>query len=66
MHEYVDGPVFIPVDKPDSRTKDQAPITLGHEFSGIVEKAGENVSQLKIDDRVAVYPMATNGRKTGK
>lgn len=63
LHEYVDGPVFIPVDEPDPRTKDQAPITLGHEFSGIVEEVGRNVSELKIGDRVAVYPMVTNERR---
>jgi|SRR5699024_10136516 len=63
LHEYIDGPIFIPVDKPDPRTKDKAPITLGHEFSGIVEEVGANVSELRKGDRVAVYPMITNGKK---
>ena len=32
----------------------KAPIILGHEISGIVDKAGKNVKNLKIGDRVVV------------
>ena len=32
LHEYVEGPVFIPVDKVDELTGGQAPLTMGHEF----------------------------------
>ncbi|MBI2649902.1 alcohol dehydrogenase catalytic domain-containing protein [Candidatus Woesearchaeota archaeon] len=32
----------------------KAPLVLGHEFSGIVEKAGKNVRNFKIGDRVVV------------
>ena len=33
------------------------PNVLGHEFSGVVEELGENVSSLKVGDRVAGVPL---------
>jgi threonine dehydrogenase-like Zn-dependent dehydrogenase len=33
------------------------PITLGHEFSGIVEEVGEGVSKYKKGDRVVIQPI---------
>lgn len=41
-HEYV-GPNFIPTEKPHRLTGRTAPLIMGHEFSGTVESAGENV-----------------------
>jgi len=35
----------------------QDPIIPGHEFSGIIETLGKNVTHLKIGDRVAVMPV---------
>lgn len=35
----------------------QFPQVLGHEFSGIIEKIGEEVTTLKVGDRVAVAPL---------
>ena len=35
LHEYQEGPVFIPVDKADELTGGHAPLTMGHEFSGV-------------------------------
>lgn len=32
------------------------PITLGHEGAGVIEELGEGVSDLKVGDRVGVYP----------
>lgn len=32
------------------------PVVLGHEFSGIIEKAGKNVKHFKVTDRVASEP----------
>ena len=66
LHEYQHGPIFIPVDGPDPLTGDQAPITLGHEFAGIVEEIGTKVTNFKVGDRITVYPMITKGIKSSK
>lgn len=50
-HEY-NGPVFIPVTKPNRLTGRIAPLILGHEFSGKIIEVGENVLGWKIGDRV--------------
>ena len=50
-HEYT-GPVWVPVDKPHRITGQQAPITLGHELSGVVVAVGEGVGDWQIGDRV--------------
>ncbi|MBB6446797.1 zinc-binding dehydrogenase [Bacillus benzoevorans] len=61
LHEYEHGPIFIPADGPDPITGGQAPVTLGHEFTGVVEEVGFNVKDLKAGDRIAVYPIITKG-----
>jgi (R,R)-butanediol dehydrogenase/meso-butanediol dehydrogenase/diacetyl reductase len=64
LHEYLGGPIFIPVDQPHPLTNEVAPITLGHEFSGEVVEIGEGVSNYKVGDRVVVEPiLATNGHQ---
>lgn len=50
-HEYT-GPVWVPVDKPHPITGQKAPITLGHEFSGVIVAVGEGVEDWQIGDRV--------------
>ena len=50
-HEY-NGPVFIPVTKPNRLTGRVAPFILGHEFTGKIVEVGENVKDWKIGDRV--------------
>ena len=50
-HEYV-GPNFIPVAKPHRLTGRTAPLTLGHEFTGVIEAVGEGVTDWKQGDRV--------------
>lgn len=56
LHEYIAGPIFIPVDAPHPLTGKIAPITLGHEFSGTVIEVGEGVKNVKIGERVAPDP----------
>ncbi len=50
-HEYV-GPNFIPTEKPHRLTGKMAPLTLGHEFSGVISEVGEGVTDWKVSDRV--------------
>ena len=33
------------------------PMVMGHEFGGVVEQLGEGVTDLKVGDRVSVYPV---------
>ncbi|MDN4075370.1 2,3-butanediol dehydrogenase [Fictibacillus terranigra] len=61
LHEYLVGPIFIPVEEPHPLTKDKAPIVLGHEFSGEVTEIGEGVTQVAVGDRVAVEPIYACG-----
>jgi len=64
LHEYLGGPIFIPVDKPHPLTNEVAPVTLGHEFSGEVVEVGEGVTHYKVGDRVVVEPIfATHGHQ---
>lgn len=61
LHEYLAGPMTIPGDGPDPLTGQDRPITMGHEYSGVVEEIGSNVDNISIGDRVAVNPLITGG-----
>lgn len=57
LHEYLEGPIFIPAaGHPHPLTHEQAPVTMGHEFSGTVEEIGDGVTDLAIGDNVVVEP----------
>jgi len=56
MHEYLAGPVLLPVKRPHPLTGRQAPITGGHEFSGDVVDIGKDVTDFNVGDRVTVRP----------
>lgn len=63
LHEYVDGPIFAPTaDAPHPLTGESVPITLGHEFAGVVAEVGEGVTAVRPGDRVAVEPYIVCGR----
>lgn len=62
LHEYVAGPIFIPVNAPHPVSGDVAPITMGHEFSGEVVAVGTGVSRVAPGDRVVVEPILACGK----
>lgn len=63
LHEYLEGPVFISTNTPDPLLGQKAPVTLGHEFSGIIEEIGKNVTKYKKGDRVVVNPTVSHREK---
>lgn len=40
LHEYLAGPIFVPVGDEHPLSHDKAPITMGHEYSGTVVELG--------------------------
>lgn len=62
LHEYAAGPIFIPAEQPHPLTGVQAPVILGHEFSGDVIEVGSEVTRVKVGDRVCVEPIISCGR----
>jgi hypothetical protein len=60
LHEYLIGPAICPT-KPHPVTGDTIPVTLGHEFSGIVEGVGTGVVNFKVGDRVVLEPIIFDG-----
>lgn len=52
LHEYLAGPIFIPVEEPHPLTGKKAPVILGHEFSGEIAEVGETVTGIEVGDRV--------------
>jgi (R,R)-butanediol dehydrogenase/meso-butanediol dehydrogenase/diacetyl reductase len=50
-HEYT-GPVWVPMHKPHRITGQMAPLTLGHELSGVIVALGEDVKDWQVGDRV--------------
>ena len=63
LHEYIEGPVFIPADEPNPFSGKQAPLTMGHEFSGVVTEVGNDVTTISVGDRVSIYPTLANEKK---
>jgi (R,R)-butanediol dehydrogenase / meso-butanediol dehydrogenase / diacetyl reductase len=51
LHEYAAGPIFMPIE-PHPLTGKCAPLTQGHEFSGIITQVGPGIDKFKPGDRV--------------
>ncbi|MDO4929105.1 MAG: 2,3-butanediol dehydrogenase [Corynebacterium sp.] len=57
LHEYLDGPIFCPEHgHPHPISGEDAPVTLGHEFSGVIAEVGPEVTGLEVGDHVVVEP----------
>ncbi|MET4899422.1 2,3-butanediol dehydrogenase [Paenarthrobacter sp. CC6] len=57
LHEYLEGPIFVPAPgHPHPLSGEEAPVTMGHEFSGTVVDVGEGVQALSVGDNVVVEP----------
>src|SRR5699024_4115409 len=63
LHEYLEGPIFISTDKPDPFLGQKAPVTLGHEFAGVVDDIGSEVTKFNKGDRVVINPTVSNREK---
>jgi (R,R)-butanediol dehydrogenase/meso-butanediol dehydrogenase/diacetyl reductase len=62
LHEYLEGPLFIPTPgAPHPLSGESLPVTLGHEFAGVVSEIGSGVSRVRVGDRVAVEPFIICG-----
>ena len=61
LTEWRIGPKNSPYNKPHVLTGETLPTVCGHEFSGTVEALGEGVTDLEIGQKVAVFPVLTDG-----
>lgn len=67
LHEYLDGPIFVPPHgHPHPISGEDAPVTMGHEMSGVVYAVGDGVTDLAVGDHVVVEPyIIRDGVDTG-
>ncbi|MCD8088955.1 MAG: 2,3-butanediol dehydrogenase [Oscillospiraceae bacterium] len=61
LQEYLDGPIFTPGNTPQYVTGCVNPVTMGHEFSGVVVAVGPDCKKLKVGDRVIPEPLVVCG-----
>lgn len=57
LHEFYDGPIFIPPSDPHPLTGKAMPVIMGHEFSGVVTAVGSGVTDITEGDRVTIEPI---------
>ena len=62
LHEYMGGPLYIPLDRPHPVTGVQAPVIIGHEMSGEVTAVGDGVENFAVGDRIAACPIIGCGK----
>ncbi|KAI0487269.1 GroES-like protein [Xylaria cf. heliscus] len=55
LHEYLGGPNFCPTGH-HPVTGETIPVTLGHEFSGVIKEIGPGVAGFRIGQACAVQP----------
>ncbi|KAH6963035.1 chaperonin 10-like protein [Fusarium avenaceum] len=55
LHEFLGGPNFCPTT-PHPITKETIPVTLGHEFSGIISEIGPDVKGFEVGQPCVVQP----------
>ncbi|MBP3037395.1 2,3-butanediol dehydrogenase [Arthrobacter sp. zg-ZUI100] len=57
LHEYLEGPIFAPAQGQSHPISGESlPITLGHEFSGVVYAVGEGVDDIEVGQHVVIEP----------
>lgn len=57
LHEFLEGPNFVPEPgHPHPISGEEAPVTLGHEFSGTISALGDGVDDLEVGQKVVVEP----------
>lgn len=57
LHEYLEGPIFVPPKgSPHPISGEEAPVTMGHEFSGTITGLGDGVDDLEVGQNVVVEP----------
>ena len=61
LHEYLAGPIFVPVEQDHPLSHDKAPISMGHEYCGTITELGDGVTDLAVGDRVAIEPIFACG-----
>lgn len=60
LHEYLGGANIIPTT-PHPITNEKVPLTLGHEFSGVIEEVGDDVNDIRVGARVTIQPIIYDG-----
>ncbi|BFT72323.1 (R,R)-butanediol dehydrogenase [Paenibacillus sp. P36] len=62
LHAYHGAPGIVQVGEPHPVTGQMAPLTLGHEFSGIIQEIGNGVTGFSNGDRVTIEPAIKCGK----
>jgi len=60
INEFIEGPLILNVND-NSLTSKSLPLIVGHEFGGIIDEVGKNVSNNLIGKQVAVLPLLSCG-----
>lgn len=63
LHEYIGGPLLIP-RQPHRITGSAYPVSIGHEFGGIIEEVAEGVTHVTAGQRAVVRPTIFDGTCT--